>query len=45
MGTKILVVDDEPSLTSLVKKVLTSKGYEVFIARVLLHLGCLPLFT
>ena len=32
IGTKILVVDDEPSFARLVREVLTHKGYEVFTA-------------
>jgi len=32
MGKKILVVDDEPALVSLVEQVLTHKGYEVLKA-------------
>jgi len=32
MPKKVLVVDDEPSITDLVSLILTEKGYEVSIA-------------
>lgn len=32
MAKKVLVVDDEPSITDLVNLILTEKGYEVSIA-------------
>lgn len=31
-GTKILVIDDEPNLSGLMKIILTKNGYEVFVA-------------
>ncbi len=32
MSKKVLVVDDEPSITDLISLILTEKGYEVSIA-------------